>query len=1150
MSITNEKTFEESIEQSLIANGGYISGEAADFDRGLAIDSKKLFQFIKDTQKETWNSLVAIHGAEVEKKFLYRLNQELDTRGMLDCLRHGITDYGKKFALAYFKPVSKLNPETQKLYDKNILTVTRQVHYSAKDESSIDMLLSLNGLPVATIELKNPFTGQDVADAKRQYKYDRDERELLFQFKKRALVHFAVNTDEVYMTTRIQGSRTKYLPFNLGFEKGAGNPPNPSGHKTAYLWEEILAKDSWMDILGRFIHLEVQEIKGIKKETMIFPRYHQLDVVRRLSADALKNKVGKNYLIQHSAGSGKSNSIAWLAYRLAGLHDQNDLRIFDSVIVVTDRLVLDQQLQDTIYQFEHKQGVVEKIDKDSTQLAQALTSGTSIIITTLQKFPFVLEKISGLPKRNYAVIVDEAHSSQGGESARKMKDVLSAVDVNELPEKPQNDDDDVEDEIRQTMLKRGPQPNLSFFAFTATPKAKTLEVFGQKEVDGKPEPFNLYSMRQAIEEGFILDVLQNYTTYQTFFQLSKKIEEDPNVNKKKAARAIARFLTLHPYNLAQKTEVMIEHFRQVTMKKIGGKAKAMVVTSSREHVVRYKHEFDTYLKEKGYHDIKALVAFSGIVLLDGIPPEYTESGMNGFGEKELPEKFATAEYQILLVAEKYQTGYDEPLLHTMYVDKRLDGVKAVQTLSRLNRTCPGKEDTFVLDFVNKREDILAAFQPYYEQSQLTDTTDPNKLYDLKNKIDSFQIIRKPDIDAFCAVFFKNKELHTKREHAQLNALIDVAVERFKAIEKEEHREDFANTLGVFVRLYAFLAQIMPFQDIELEKFYAYSRFLLKKLPGRDPGDIYHFGDEVALEYYRLQKMAEGSIELQKDSGAGIKPVTEAGTKKDKEEYALLSEIIKLLNDRFGTDFTEADKLFFDQIEEEMVMDENLGLQAKTNTIDNFKYGFDDVFIAKLVDRMDQNQDIFNKIMDDKAFGAVVKDYLLKRVYKRLSETEEEKLDLFFSDVISEGKYEDGYIPIYDLAVAATAFKEQPTPKTKGWKPMPEGRHLKDDMFIAQVVGKSMESTIPDGSWCLFRFERGGSRNGLAVLVESRMVSDPETHQSFTIKRYHSEKENLGGGQWMHKKIILSPDNKNFEDIVLENVSEDDFRVVAEFVCVI
>ena len=592
MSIVNEKAFEESIERSLIGHGGYVKGDPNNFSRDLAIDQMVLFQFIKDTQKNVWDSLVTIHGTDVEKKFLYRLNQELDARGMLDCLRHGITDYGKKFMLAYFKPVSKLNPETQKLFDKNILAVTRQVHYSTKDESSIDMLLSVNGLPVAIIELKNPFTGQDVDDAKRQYKYDRDERELLFQFKKRALVHFAADTDVIYMTTRLQGSKTKYLPFNKGYNKGAGNPPNPSGHKTSYLWEEVLVKDSWMDILGRFLHLEVEEKtfegRKIKIETMIFPRYHQLDSVRKLSADALANRAGKNYLIQHSAGSGKSNSIAWLAYHLAGLHDRNDKRIFDSVIVITDRIVLDKQLQDTIYQFEHKSGVVEKIDKDSAQLAQALTSGTNIIITTLQKFPFVLDKVSDLPKRNYAVIVDEAHSSQGGESAKKMKDVLSTVDEGELAVE-QMEEDDIEDEIRRSMLKRGPRPNLSFFGFTATPKAKTLEFFGQKSIDGKPQPFHLYSMRQAIEERFIHDVLESYTTYQTFFQLSKKIEEDPNVNKKKAACAIARFLTLHPYNLAQKTEVMIEHFRQVTMKKIGGKAKAMVVTASREHVVRYKH---------------------------------------------------------------------------------------------------------------------------------------------------------------------------------------------------------------------------------------------------------------------------------------------------------------------------------------------------------------------------------------------------------------------------------------------------------------------------------------------------------------------------------------------------------------------------------
>ncbi|MFH0947789.1 MAG: type I restriction endonuclease [Elusimicrobiota bacterium] len=997
MSITNEKAFEESIEESLITNGRYVKGNPDNFNRELALDTSVLFAFIKDTQKNVWDELVKIHGLDVEKKFVYRLNQELDSRGMLDCLRNGITDYGKSFKLAYFKPVSKLNPETQKLYDSNVLTVTRQVHYSMKDESSIDIVLSVNGLPVSTIELKNQFTGQNVNNAKQQYKYDRDERELLFQFKKRALVHFAVDTDEVYMTTRIQGSKTKYLPFNLGFNKGAGNPPNPGGHKTSYLWEEILVKDSWMDILVRFMHLEVKEMKfedkTIKIETMIFPRYHQLDVVRKLSDDALKSGTGKNYLIQHSAGSGKSNSIAWLAYRLAGLHNKNDKRIFDSVVVVTDRLVLDQQLQDTIYQFEHKHGVVEKIDKDSTQLAGALKTGTNIIITTLQKFPFVIDKVSDLPRRHYAVIVDEAHSSQGGESSKKLKDVLTVIDSSGIVFDDKTDseyeasDENYEDEIRKSMLKRGPQPNLSFFGFTATPKAKTLEVFGQKGTDGKPQPFHLYSMRQAIEEHFIHDVLENYTTYQTFFQLSKKIEDDPNVNKKKTARAIARFLTLHPYNLAQKTEVIIEHFHQVTMKKIGGKAKAMVVTSSREHVVRYKQEFDKYLKEKGYDDIKALVAFSGMVLLNGIPPEYTEASMNGFGEKELPKKFATSEYQILLVAEKYQTGYDEPLLHTMYVDKRLDGVKAVQTMSRLNRTCPGKEDTFILDFVNNREDILKAFQPYYEQTQLTDTVDPNKLYDLNKKLESFRVIYQSDIESFCGIFFKKKSLHTKTEHGQLNALVDSAVNRFNDIEKDEYKEDFCNTLGVFVRLYAFLSQIMPFYDIGLEKFYAYCRFLLKKLPKRGPGNKYQLGDEVALEYYRLQKMAEGNIELQKDSDSSIKPVTEAGIKKGKDIFSPLSEIIKLLNERFGTDFTEADKLFFDQIEEEMILDEKLGTQAKTNTIDNFKYGFEDLFITKLVERMDQNQEIFNKIMDDKAFSAIVKEYLLKRVYDRLNESE-------------------------------------------------------------------------------------------------------------------------------------------------------------------
>ncbi len=992
MSKTNERTFEESIEESLTSAGGFVKGLSDSYNRESAMDTSVLFSFLKSTQKSEWDKLAEVHGKDVEAKFLNRLTQELENRGMLDCLRNGITDYGKKFKLAYFKPVSRLNPETQELYDKNILTVTRQVHYSTKDESSIDMLLSVNGLPVATLELKNQFTNQTVENAKRQYKYDRDENEPLFQFKKRALVHFAVDTDEVYMTTRLQGSRTRYLPFNKGYNKGSGNPPNPAGHKTAYLWEEVLAKDSIMDILGRFLHLEVKEMtidgKKVIKESMIFPRYHQLDVVRKIAQHALKNGSGNNYLVQHSAGSGKSNSIAWLAYRLAGLHDKEDKRVFDSVIVITDRLVLDQQLQDTIYQFEHKTGVVEKIDKDSNQLAAALTSGTNIVITTLQKFPFVLEKVKNLPKRKYAVIVDEAHSSQGGESAKKMKEVLAdPAEVNEAAEEREKygDEPDGEDAVRESMLKRGPQPNLSFFAFTATPKAKTMEVFGTRGADDKPEPFHLYSMRQAIEEGFIMDVLKNYITYQTFFQLTKKIQDDPDVIKKKAAIAIARFVSLHPYNLAQKTEVIIEHFRQVVMPRIGGKAKAMVVTASRAHVVRYKQEFDRYLKEKGYGNIRALVAFSGTVILNDQPGEFTETAMNGFSEKELPEKFNTGEYQILLVAEKYQTGYDQPLLHTMYVDKRLDGVKAVQTLSRLNRICPGKEDTFILDFVNDRAEILAAFQPYYEQTELLDTTDPNKLYDLKTTIESYMIIKPEEINAFCNVFFAKKSLPDKKDHAKLNAFIDTAVQRFGELKEPQQQEDFANSVTVFVRLYAFVAQIMPFSDVELEKFYAYCRFLLRKLPKRSAGQRYRLDDEVALEYYRLKKIAEGDITLQKEGSAPLKPVSEAGDRDEKEQHARLSEIIRLLNDRFGTDFTEADKLFIDSIEEELMLDEKLNVQARNNPIENFKFGFEDLFIAKLVDRMDQNEEIFNKIMEDKAFAGLLKEYLMKRVYGRMNE---------------------------------------------------------------------------------------------------------------------------------------------------------------------
>jgi len=988
-STVNEKAFEEAIEEFFISkDGGFVKGVTKDFSRELALDSKLLIKFIQESQPKEWKKLSTIHGTEIETKFLQRLTKELESRGMLDVLRHGVIDYSVKFKLAYFRPVSGLNPESERLYKINNLTLTRQVKYSLKNENSIDMLLSLNGLPIAVIELKNQFTGQDVTNAKRQFVEDRDPNELVFQFKKRALVFFAVDTDEVYLTTKLDGKNTKYLPFNLGYQNGAGNPQNSKGYKTSYLWEEVLQRDSFMDIINRFMHVQVEKItidgKKLTKEKLLFPRYHQLDVVRKIENDVKEKGAGKDYLVQHSAGSGKSNSIAWLSYRLSSLHDKKDKPVYDSVIVITDRLVLDQQLQDTIFQFEHKKGVVEKVDKNSKQLADALTSGTKIMITTLQKFPFVIDKIGNLSKRNYAVIIDEAHSSQGGTASKKMKQVLTYKDLDDAISKDSKlPEEDSEEEIQKTMSAYGKHKNLSFFAFTATPKGKTLEYFGVKDAQGKPRPFHLYSMRQAIEEGFILDVLKNYMTYSTFYRISKQIDDDPKLNKKRARKAIARFVSLHPHNLAQKTEVMIEHFRQVTMKKIGGKAKAMVLTPSRLHVVKYYQEFLRYLKEKKYTDVKALVAFSGTVK-DDFGIEYTEPKINKFGEKELPEKFKTGEYQLLLVADKYQTGYDEPLLHTMYVDKLLSGIKAVQTLSRLNRTCPGKEDTFILDFVNDTDDIVASFQPYYEETVLAETTDPNKLYDLKAKLERTGVIEKQDVEEFSKVFFKSGRGQTVKDHAQLNSLIDVAVNRYIQISTDEAKEDFKHTLTVFSRLYSFLSQIMPFQDTELEKFYSYARLLINKLPKRSVSERFALHDEVALEYYRLQKISEKTLELQKGKEGEVSPMREAGTKKDKDEFAKLSEIINILNDRFGTDFTQADKLFFDQIEEELSTDEHLNKQAKSNTMENFKYGFEDVFLNKLIERMDQNQDIFKKIMDDDKFARVVKEWMLKKVYNRIN----------------------------------------------------------------------------------------------------------------------------------------------------------------------
>lgn len=1018
-----EARLEDAIVDHLVSQGGYKfvdyrDGEAKGrYDAEKALDPSLVLDFIRQTQEKVWDSLQAIHKAETEKVVLNHLVKELNTKGMLKVLRQGFKCYGKKLRMAVFAPSNRMNPDTLALYEKNVLSVTRQLYYGTEHSKSLDIVLFLNGLPLVTTELKNPLSGQTVEHAKNQYKKDRDPRELIFDFKKRTLVHFAVDQDAVFMTTRLSGDKSWFLPFNLGYDGHTGNPPAADGgYRSAYLWREVWQRDSLLDILGRFMHLQVSEkriltdegIKKITKETMIFPRYHQLDSVRKLVTHVRSAGPGHNYLIQHSAGSGKSNSIAWLAYRLSSLHDEEDKKVFDSVIVVTDRLILDQQLQNTIYQFEHKQGVVKKIDEDTRQLVKALAGGTPIVITTLQKFPFVAETLEKLREEanediaistkdnHFAVIVDEAHSSQSGEGAMELKGVLNADQIREeaavYAVNHDLDEDEDADQLAgvvREMLRRGRQPNLSFFAFTATPKYKTKKVFDEPGPTGA-SPFHLYTMRQAIEEKFIHDVLKYYITYETYFRIVQVGDDDIHVERKKAARALARALTLHAVNLRTKTEVMVEHFRTHVKHKIGGRAKAMVVTDSRLHAVRYKQAFDKYIKEKGYTDIKTLVAFSGTVYdpdIKGV--SYTEVSMNdGIKERELPEKFESREYQVLLVAEKYQTGFDQPLLHTMYVDKKLTGLHAVQTLSRLNRTCPGKEDTFILDFRNKPEEIYKAFKPYYEDTPTEPLTDPQHLYRLHNQIDETGLIYEEEVKAFCAVYFKPRRKETVHDHAEMNGILDEAVERFKELTDE--KQETVKTLFVnFRNMYSFLSQVIPYQDSDLEKLYTYLRFLLTKLPKRDSELGIHLEDEVELQYYRLQKISEGQIDLKPGESKPLKGPSDVGTGGDDEDIRL-SELIDILNERFGTNFTQADQLFFDQIQEEAVESEPLQKAAKANTKEDFRYVFEKAFEGLVIDRMEGNEEIFEKLMSNKDFRELAVENLLGKVYKELKQDKNER----------------------------------------------------------------------------------------------------------------------------------------------------------------
>jgi type I restriction enzyme R subunit len=1003
MSSVSEKLLEDEITSHLVAHRGYrvckLGTDAewrSEFDANLGLDTRELFAFIEETQRMQWESLVKAHGGDdalVRQRFVQRLAQQIDERGTVDVLRHGIRDQNVEIRLSYRKPAFGVAPELVADYDANRLTVTRQLPFDPESSKTLDLCLFLNGIPLATAEVKNHLTGQNVEHAIRQYREDRDPKNVTLA--RRALVHFAVDPDSVAMTTKLEGKSTRFLPFNLGHNYGKGNPPNPDGHKTSYLWERVWAKDAWLDIIHRFIHVERPEKGSIAArraaERVIFPRYHQWDAVRLLEADAAANGAGHSYLIQHSAGSGKSNTIAWTAHRLSTLHTAEDRKVFDKVIVITDRVILDRQLQDTIFQFEHARGVVVKIDEDSGQLAEALKGEQArIIITTLQKFPFVIGKIGEVPARNYAVVIDEAHSSQTGEAAKDLRLALGAGEEIELTAAETEDAgllsaaiDPVEEALARSVGARsGRQSNLSYFAFTATPKGRTLEMFGRLNPQtGKHEPFHLYSMRQAIEEGFIMNVLANYTTYKTFWKIEKKTEEDPEYDAKKARRAIARFVSLHPHQLAQKAEIIVEHFREHTAKEMRGLAKAMVVTSSRLHAVRYKQNIDKYVAGKGHTEIKTLVAFSGKID-DGTGQPLTETNMNGFPESRTAEEFGTPDYGVLIVAEKFQTGFDQPLLHTMYVDKPLVGLAAVQTLSRLNRIHPLKESTFVLDFRNDTEDIVDAFEEFHGCT-VAPPTDPNILWDTRRLLDDFDVLRAEEVEAAMPALLGAGATDEKRS-AEAYAAIGPAKARFEEM-GDEQRLEFRDALTRFVRTYSFVSQIAAFTDPSLERDYVFCRALSLYLRDTTAVERLDLGSEVELTHLRHQMTFSGTLALTAEIGEVRSFFGEGKGSQQELDLEHLSSIVEVLNERFGTDLTDVDKLLLDQFEESWVADGELADQARNNSIENFGLVFGRKFLQTIVTRVDANDEIYKKILDDDDFRATVGEFYLRKVYQRLRE---------------------------------------------------------------------------------------------------------------------------------------------------------------------
>ena len=949
-----ELKFEEHIEKHL-KTVGYSTTHFSEYDRNLCLIRDQVIDFIKRTQPEEWGRLQEIYDVDTENKILSRISSEISKRGIIDVLRHQVVDRGVYLNLCYFEPKSDLNPDHLKLYQSNQFTVVRQLHYSNQNENSIDMVLFLNGLPIVTMELKNQLTGQNVKHSENQYRNDRDPKEPLLNFK-RCMVHFCVDNNKVSMTTRLAGPKTFFLPYNRDLE----NPPVDQGYRTKYLWEEILPPSSLLDILENFVHVskekefffndKTQKIDSKVKELLVFPRYHQLDLIRSFRRQLKKDGVGKNYLVQHTTGSGKSYSIGWLSHTLTSLYQStgDTKRMFDTVIVVTDRTVLDDQLRNTIRSLEKTDGVVNGVQHGSQELKKFLEQGKDIVITTIQKFPFISETISSLGNRTFGVIIDEVHSSQSGELSKELKKSLSKSD--------DDDDFDYEEMLRQEIQSRGKQDHISFFGFTGTPKEKTLELFGTKTTEGTFVPFHTYSMYQSIHEGFTLDVLQNYTTYKRYFKVKQTQDGDIEIPTGKGKRELVRYVDSHEMTIRNKVQIMLDHWIDKGSKELQGRSRGMIVTQSRKHCVWYFNEINRQLEERGL-SYRCLVGFSGEVSIDG--DKFTEPGCNQTigHEGDVPLGLKNPKYRLLVVANKFQTGFDEPLVQSMYVDKHLGGVQCVQTLSRLNRTTSGKTQTFVLDFVNEPEDIRESFQRFYQSTILEGETDPNRLYDLQREVYDFHLYTNEDVNRFCEVFYD-----PNRDEGNLHPILDHVVDKFNSIDEDEIKEDFRSEIQSYIRMYGYLSQIINFTDIELEKTFVFLKYLNKKLPKRET-QRFDLSDTIDLDSLRIQKIHEHVEGLVREDTI-LNPPDFETTGVAEPEYDFLSEIINQVNNTYGVNLTNEDRLDLSRLSKRLIDDPEVEKYMKgSNTEENKRNFFKEQFDGMMIDYINERFDFYKK-MDD------------------------------------------------------------------------------------------------------------------------------------------------------------------------------------------